>query len=228
MDSSSSDRRQALENLSIIRETISRSTGSTYFVDFFRQAGLLLLVFGLLTVAASAATHAILAGMVRVGAPTAAIVVVWIAALSVVGLVKVVYAGRRARSLRMSLVGYSRAMLTRGFFHAVIPVAMGAIALVLYFAKEGQFACVPALMTLYAGAVLAAFGTVYLERRFAYAGHALAALGAVGLLLMTRHVLLYLTLVGGLAAIHGLYLTLSARHAAAPSAGVSGAGGDPE
>ncbi len=205
MTQSESDRQKALQDLSVIRETIQRSTGSTYFLDFLEAAGSLVLLFGLATVVASGLTYAIFEGLLRVPRPTLAVIVVWAAVFALTGVVKTYHINRRARHYNLSWWQYSRLMLTPSFLHAVLPIGLGAVSLTVYLLRTGQAGCVPAALTLYLGAVYAAFGTLYLARVVVCGGYELTLLGAVGLLCLTDHPVVYIALVGALFVVHGTF-----------------------
>lgn len=201
-------RSKALQDLSVIRETIQQSTGSTYFMDFFQTAGTLLLLFGFSTIIASGATYALAQGLIPVARPAFAIVLVWSAVFAVTGVAKWIHIAQRARALEMSILQYNRRFFTAPFIHALMPIGLGAIAFVLYFVQNGHAECVPAAITLYAGAVYASFGTLFHVRVLVYAGYELSVLGAIGLLLLTPYVLAYTALIGGLLAVHGVFFSL--------------------
>jgi hypothetical protein len=205
----SCDHKQAVEDLSVIRETNDRAKGSTYFADFFRSAGALFLLFGVLAMTAAALTHAVTTRMLVLPHPSGVIACAWALVFVIVGIAKMFVVAGRGRAAGMSVWGYGRSMLSPGFFHTLLPIALGAIAFVLYFARAGQCACVPAVLTLYVGAVYAAFGAIYLERATALAAYEMAILGALGLLFMTDRVGLYLGLVGAVFAVNGIVVMLT-------------------
>jgi hypothetical protein len=199
-------RRQAIEDLSVIRQTMDRVRGSTYFADYIHNAGILFVLFGVLAMAAGALTHLILNGMLVLSRPRTVIAAAWAAVGVVVSIAKTVIVARRGRAAGMSVWGYGLSMLSPSFLHTVLPIAFGAVVLLVHFWRAGEFSCLPAVFTLYVGAVYAALSGVYLLWTMTAAAYEMAALGAVGLLFMSGCVGAYLALVGAAFMVNGIVL----------------------
>jgi len=182
---------RAREDLSIIRETIDRSTGSRFLADFIRTQASLFILFGilgcvgclvhwyaLLRYPTSPATLPIIAGM-------------WSAIMAFTGVIKVRGFFRRSKAFNMDFLTYYRNLTHFSFFQVYLPVGLAGIILFILFIKIGLWQHIVPIIVVIMGIIINSLSVFFIDKRLNLTGYFYILLGGAGLLFFDGALLLF-------------------------------------
>jgi hypothetical protein len=177
---------KALRDLSVIRQTIDRTTGSSYFMDFMAQLGGFTIIFGMLGILASIATYFLLDSFSASPYRTAVIAGLWALLMLSGGTYKAVKMHTRGKQLGLTFTQYYMKVSARSFMRVYVPYGIVmAIFVIFFFMHDSPLLIIPACIT-FIGLFFNSLGMVFAERSLVASGYLFLFLGGIGLTAMDR------------------------------------------
>ncbi len=212
--------KKALEDLSVIKETIDRTTGAKIFTNFIYSMGTLLALGGVDVTIGCIINFYIISKFGFTPETKKAMIIMWTALLCLIALVKIISFARQAKHHGMKLGAYYLQIANKTFLQIDIPLETMCFFFTIYFIKTDQPFFILPTFAMWLGVLLTSLGTVYVEKSFQYAGYIYLIAGGGGLLFCDGFALPYTALVFGILSIilgllmHGRYKLLREEHIA--------------
>jgi len=187
---------RAIEDLSAIRETIEKVSGSEIFHEFIRRSSIVLIKIGVITCIAISGTWFVAES--NNSFKWQGITGIWIVATLFAGIVKINFFKKLSSERNLKLVEYLKKVLSKSFLGVDLPIEIGGIILMIYFAISGQVPVLLPLFTLLIGMVLANLGSVFSSKGLKVVGYISLFFAAIGFLCPCINLYFYSFVVFGL------------------------------
>jgi hypothetical protein len=210
--------KKALEDLSVIKETIDRTTGASIFTNFIFSTGTLLALGGVGVIIGCIINFYIISKYGFSPEIKKVMIIMWAVLLFLIALINIIFFARQAKQHGMDLGAYYLQIANKTFLQIDIPLEIMCVFFMVFFLKIGQpFYMLPTI-AMWLAVLLTSLGTVYVERSFQYAGYIYLISGGGGLLFCHNFALPYTALVFGVLSVilgllmHGRYRHLREEH----------------
>lgn len=210
--------KKAFEDLSVIKETIDRTTGAKIFTNFIYSTGTLLALSGVDIIIGCIINFYSISKYGFTLEVKKAMTIMWAVLICLIGLVTIISFARQAKLHGMKLGAYYLQIANKTFMQIDIPLETMCFFLMIFFLKSGQPFYILPTFAMWLGVLLTSLGTVYVEKSFQYAGYIYLLSGGGGLLFFNGFPLPYTALVFGVLSVilgllmHGRYKQLREEH----------------
>lgn len=189
------DHKEALEHLKVVRETIDRSTSSRFYRSFAYSMGPTFLVSGLLVLGCVELHRHLL----QVGGSTGVIIGMWAGAITIMTLMKMFVMRSLGKKEDMTLWQFIKKMTPPEFWKVDIPLEWSAFFAIIYCFHSGHTQFVIPIILMMTGHFLTVMGVLFKIPLFVWFGYVWVAFAIVGLFFFLKDILLLSSLSLGIA-----------------------------
>ncbi len=212
--------KKALEDLSVIKETISRTTGAKMFTNFIYSAGTLFAICGVFVILGCITNYLVIYKFGMTPQIIKYMIILWIVLISIIGTFDLITFSKQAKMHKMELGDYFKHFANKTFLQIDIPLETLCFFFMVYFLKVGQPFYILPTFAMWLGVLLTSIGTIYIEKSFQVAGYIYLICGGIGLIFLNKFALIYTATIFGVLSIvlgllmHNRYKQLREEHLA--------------
>lgn len=189
------DHKEALEHLKVVRETIDRSTSNRFYQAFAYSMGPTFFVSGLLVLGCIELHRHLL----NIGNSKGAIIGMWLGAVAIMSLMKILLMRNIGKKEDLTFWQFMKKMTPPEFWKVDIPLEWSALFAIVYCFHSGHTQFVIPIIIMMSGHFLTVMGVLFRIPLFVWFGYVWVALAILGLFFFLNDILLLSSLALGLA-----------------------------
>lgn len=187
------DHKEALEHLKVVRETIDLSTSNRFYRTFAYSMGPTFLVSGLLVLGCVELHRHLQA----VGNSNGAIIGMWIGAVAIMSLMKMLVMRSIGKREDLTLWQFIKKMTPKEFWKVDIPLESSAFFAIVYCFHSNHTQFIIPIIIMMSGHFITVMGVLFRIPLFVWFGYAWVAMAILGLFFFLKDILLLTTLAMG-------------------------------
>ena len=191
------NQKKALDDISAIRNTVDKVSGSEMFKELLFSGGIMFIIFGMVIAFSTGATYWLL-NISQIENYQTIVNFMWILIISAMGIYKFIFFFGKMKSHNLTFVTYFKKVFNRSFLDIDIPLELSTTILIIFFAKIGHLEYALPLITLFIGVLLGSLGGVFSDKLLRMFGYIFITVGAWGLFFMINYLYIYTVVAYGI------------------------------
>jgi hypothetical protein len=188
--------KKALDDLSVIRDTVEKVNGAEMFRDFMYSMGTMLIVFGVIFMLATGATYYLLE-VSPISNGLTLVYVLWGLIVVFGGTAKTILFYKKGKAKGLNFMNYLKKVINKSFLDIDLPLELASLVLIVFFVINGHLDYILPYITLVTGVLFGSLGGYFRENSLKLFGYIFIVVSAVGFFFMLEHLYLFTILAYG-------------------------------